>query len=269
MKKPWSGRFKEKTSATVESFTESVSFDKRLWKQDIRGSIAHAKMLGRRGIITLKDSEAIVKGLKAIGADIESGKFRFSSELEDVHMNIEAALVKKIGAAGKRLHTARSRNDQVALDMRMYLREETENILSLIKRLQRTLLTMAEAHLHTVMPGYTHLQRAQPVLLSHYLLAYHEMLQRDRDRFKDSLRRINVLPLGSGAISGTTLPTDRKYLARELGFKKISGNSIDAVSDRDFALEFLGCSSIAMMHLSRLAEELVLWSTEEFRFIST
>lgn len=267
MKKPWSGRFKEKTSATVESFTESVSFDKRLWKQDIRGSIAHAKMLGRRGIIPLKDSEAIVKGLKAIGADIESGKFRFSSELEDVHMNIEAALVKKIGAAGKRLHTARSRNDQVALDMRMYLREETENILSLIKRLQRTLLTMAEAHLHTVMPGYTHLQRAQPVLLSHYLLAYLEMLQRDRDRFKDSLRRINVLPLGSGAISGTTLPTDRKYLARELGFKKISGNSIDAVSDRDFALEFLGCSSIAMMHLSRLAEELVLWSTEEFRFI--
>lgn len=267
MKKPWSGRFKEKTSATVESFTESVSFDRRLWKHDINGSIAHAKMLGRQGIIPLQDSGEIVKGLREIAAEIESGKFRFSEELEDVHMNIEAALVKKIGPAGKRLHTARSRNDQVALDMRLYLREATEDIVSLIRKLQRTLLKISETHLNTLMPGYTHLQRAQPVLLSHHLLAYIEMLQRDRDRFGNSLKRINVLPLGSCAISGTTLPTDRKYLARELGFKGISGNSIDAVSDRDFALEFLGCSSIAMMHLSRLAEELVLWSTEEFRFI--
>jgi argininosuccinate lyase len=267
VKKPWAGRFREKTSGTAESFTESVSFDKRLWKHDIRGSIAHAKMLGRQGIISREDSGAIVKGLKEIAAEIESGKFKFSSTLEDVHMNIEAALVKKIGPAGKRLHTARSRNDQVALDMRLYLREQTEDITSLLRKVQRTLLKTAENHLNDVMPGYTHLQRAQPVLLSHYLLAYVEMLQRDGERFKDSLRRINVMPLGSCAISGTSLPTDRKYLAGELGFKEISGNSIDAVSDRDFALEFLACSSLTMMHCSRLAEDLILWSTEEFRFI--
>ena len=267
MKKPWAGRFKEKTSTIVESFTESISFDKRLWKHDITGSIAHAKMLGRQGIIPRKDSAAIIRGLKEIAEEIESGKFRFSAALEDVHMNIESSLVKKIGAAGKRLHTARSRNDQVALDLRLYLMEESENIVSLLKGLQKTLLKISEAHLDTVMPGYTHLQRAQPVLLSHHLLAYVEMLQRDRERFEDARARIEILPLGSCALSGTTLPTDRKYLAAELGFRGISGNSIDAVSDRDFAVEFLSCSSIAMMHLSRFAEELVLWSTEEFRFI--
>ena len=267
MKKPWAGRFKEKTSVSVESFTQSVSFDRRLWKHDIRGSIAHARMLGRQGIIPSKDSALIVKGLREIAGEIESGTFRFSSSLEDVHMNIETALVKKIGPAGKRLHTARSRNDQVALDMRLYLREETEAIVSLIRRLQKGLLRISEVHLNTVMPGYTHLQRAQPVLLSHHLLAYVEMLERDRARFEDCLGRIDVLPLGSCAISGTTLPTDRRFLAKELGFARISGNSIDAVSDRDFALEFLGCSSISIMHLSRFAEELVLWSTEEFRFL--
>jgi argininosuccinate lyase len=267
VKKPWAGRFRGKTSESVESFTQSVSFDRRLWRHDIRGSIAHARMLGRQGIIPVKDSVSIVKGLRDIAAEIESGKFRFSGALEDVHMNIETALVKKIGPAGKRLHTARSRNDQVALDMRMYLREETGEIVSLLKRLQRCLLRISELHLNAVMPGYTHLQRAQPVLLSHHLLAYVEMLQRDRERFEDCLKRINVLPLGSCAISGTTLPTDRRFLARELGFARISGNSIDAVSDRDFALEFLGCSSIAIMHLSRFAEELVLWSTGEFGFI--
>jgi argininosuccinate lyase len=267
MKKPWSGRFKQKTSGSVERFTESVSFDKRLWRYDIRGSIAHAKMLRKQGIIPAADADAIVRGLKEIASEIESGKFRFSGALEDVHMNIESALVKKIGPAGKRLHTARSRNDQVALDLRLYLKEETADIIRLIKELQKTLLSLAESHTSTIMPGYTHLQRAQPVVLSHHLLAYVEMFQRDRERFGDSLSRIDVLPLGACALSGTTLPTDRTFVARELGFKKISGNSMDAVSDRDFAIEFISCSSLAVMHLSRMAEELVLWSTEEFRMI--
>jgi argininosuccinate lyase len=266
VKKPWGGRFKEKTSATVEEFTESISFDKRLWKHDIRGSIAHAKMLGRQGIISTKDAEAIVKGLTEIAGEIASGNFRFRAELEDIHMNIEAALVKKIGGAGKRLHTARSRNDQVALDLRLYLKEETKNIIFLIVRLQKTLLKIAGRTVSAIMPGYTHLQRAQPVTLAHHLLAYVEMLQRDRDRFEGALKRIDILPLGSCALSGTTLPIDRTFVARQLGFKKVSGNSIDAVSDRDFAAEFLCCASICIMHLSRLAEELVLWSTEEFHF---
>lgn len=265
MKKPWAGRFTATTSGIVESFTESVSFDKRLWKHDIEGSIAHAKMLGRQRIIPPKDAEAIVKGLLEIASEIESGSFKFREKLEDVHMNIEAALTRKIGPAGKKLHTARSRNDQVALDMRLYLREETEKIISLLKALQKTILRTAEGHLDTIMPGYTHTQRAQPVLLSHHLLAYTEMFERDRARFADSLKRINVLPLGSCALAGTTLPIDRDYVARALGFEAVSGNSIDAVSDRDFSLEFLACSSIALMHLSRFAEELVLWSTEEFR----
>lgn len=267
MKKPWAGRFTGRTSGIVEAFTESISFDRRLWKHDIRGSIAHAKMLAKQRIIPAQDAEAIVKGLLEIAAEIESGKFRFRDELEDIHMNIEAALVRKIGPAGKRLHTARSRNDQVALDIRLYLREETEEIISKILLLQKTLLTTAEKHIGTLMPGYTHLQRAQPVLLSHHLLAYVEMLERDKGRFTDSLRRLNILPLGSCALAGTTLPVDRTFVAGELGFRAVSGNSMDAVSDRDFSIEFLSCSCICIMHLSRLAEELVLWSTEEFRFI--
>ncbi len=267
MKKPWSGRFKHKTSEKVEAFTESISFDKRLWKYDITGSIAHAKMLSKQGIISQKDSAAIVKGLMEIAENINSGKFGFRKELEDIHMNIESALSEKIGQAGKKLHTARSRNDQVSLDLRLYLKEETEEIISIINTLQKTFLEISERHMDAIMPGYTHLQRAQPVLLSHHFLAYVEMLQRDRNRFEDSVKRIDVLPLGSCAISGTTLPIDRTYTAKALGFKAISGNSIDAVSDRDFAIEFLSCSSITMMHLSRLAEELILWSTEEFRFI--
>lgn len=267
MKKPWSGRFKHKTSEKVESFTESISFDKRLGKYDITGSIAHAKMLAKQGIISQKDSTAIVKGLMEIAENINLGKFGFRKELEDIHMNIESALSGKIGQAGKKLHTARSRNDQVSLDLRLYLKEETEEIISIIKTLQKTFLEISERHMDAIMPGYTHLQRAQPVLLSHHFLAYVEMLQRDRNRFEDSVKRIDVLPLGSCAISGTTLPIDRTYTAKALGFKAISGNSIDAVSDRDFAIEFLSCSSITMMHLSRLAEELILWSTEEFRFI--
>ena len=267
MKKPWSGRFTRKTSGIVESFTESISFDKRLWKHDIRGSIAHAKMLAKQGIIPAKDAAAIVKGLLEISAEIESGKFRFKRELEDIHMNIEAALAEKIGAAGKKLHTARSRNDQVALDIRLYLRDETEDIIAKILRFQKTLLLIAENHIDTIMPGYTHMQRAQPILLSHHLLAYMEMIERDKGRFADSLKRLNVLPLGACALAGTTLPSDRTFVARELGFKAVSANSIDTVSDRDFAVEFLSCACICIMHLSRLAEELVLWSTEEFRFI--
>lgn len=267
MKKPWSGRFTSNTSAIVESFSESVSFDKRLWRYDIEGSVAHARMLGRQGIIPSKEAGMIVKGLREIASDIESGRFKFSENLEDVHMNIEAALIKKIGAVGKKLHTARSRNDQVALDMRLYLREEMNNILSLIKEFQKTLVDIAGRHLSTVMPGFTHTQRAQPVLLSHHLLAYVEMLQRDRGRFEDCMKRMNVLPLGSCALAGTTLPIDRSYVAKLLGFDAVSRNSMDAVSDRDFAMEFLSCSSIAAAHLSRLAEEVVLWSTEEFRMI--
>ncbi|MEJ2696981.1 MAG: argininosuccinate lyase [Candidatus Sulfobium sp.] len=267
MKKPWSGRFKQKTSGSTERFTESISFDKRLWKYDIRGSIAHAKMLGKQGIIPAEDADNIVRGLNEIASEIEAGKFRFSRSLEDIHMNIESALTRKIGPAGKKLHTARSRNDQVALDLRLYLKEEAAEIIRLIKELQKTLLHMAESHTNTLMPGYTHLQRAQPVVLSHHLMSYAEMFQRDRERFEDALSRIDVMPLGSCALSGTTLPTDRAFLARELGFRKISGNSMDAVSDRDFAIEFTSCSALAAMHLSRMAEELVLWSTEEFRMI--
>jgi argininosuccinate lyase len=267
VKKPWSGRFTNKTSAIVESFSESVSFDKRLWRYDIEGSIAHARMLGRQGIIPHKDAGLIVKGLREIASDIESGRFRFRKHLEDVHMNIEAALIKKIGAVGKKLHTARSRNDQVALDMRLYLREEIKEILSLMKKFQKTLVDIAGQHLNTIMPGFTHTQRAQPVLLSHHLLAYVEMLQRDKGRFEDCMKRMNVLPLGSCALAGTTLPIDRGYVAKLLGFDEVSRNSMDAVSDRDFAMEFLSCSSIAAAHLSRLAEEVVLWSTEEFRMI--
>ncbi|MBI5188595.1 MAG: argininosuccinate lyase [Nitrospirae bacterium] len=267
MKKPWAGRFREKTSKIVEHFTESISFDNRLWRYDIEGSIAHAKMLGKQGIITKEDSEEIIRGLKEIAREIETGRFRFKEDLEDIHMNIENALTKKIGPIGGKLHTARSRNDQVALDLRLYLRAETKEIISLIKKLQKTLLNTATKYLNTLMPGYTHMQRAQPVLLSHHLLAYVEMLQRDRERLEDTLKRINIIPLGSCALAGTTLPIDRGYVAKLLGFKGISENSIDAVSDRDFAIEFLSNAAILIMHLSRFAEELILWSTEEFRFI--
>lgn len=267
MKKLWAGRFKEKTSAIVEKFTESISFDRRLWKYDIEGSIAHAKMLGRQGIIAKGDSEKIVKGLRAIGSEIESGKFNFREDLEDIHMNIETALTERIGEAGKKLHTARSRNDQVALDLRLYLRSEINATIAELKGLQATLLFIAEKHLDYIMPGYTHMQRAQPVLLSHYLLAYIEMFERDRERLKDSLKRVNVLPLGACALAGTSLPTDRDYVAKLLGFDSVAENSMDAVSDRDFAIEFVADASILMMHLSRMAEELVLWSTDEFSFV--
>jgi argininosuccinate lyase len=267
MKKPWSGRFRQKTAKVVERFTESVSFDHRLWRQDIKGSIAHARMLAKQGIISKSDEKKIIKGLKEIAQEIEEGRFQWREELEDVHMNIESALIEKIGPIGGKLHTARSRNDQIVLDLRLYLREETRNIINLIKRLQRRLLSISEKHVETIMPGYTHLQRAQPVTLGHHMLAYVEMFQRDRERLYDSIKRLNTLPLGACAIAGTTLPIDRSYLAKLLGFDSISENSMDAVSDRDFILEFLAASSIIMMHLSRLAEELILWSTVEFSFV--
>jgi len=266
-KKLWAGRFAARTAKSVEEFTESISFDWRLWRHDIAGSMAHAKMLGKQRIIPKKDSVLIVKGLKEIYSEIEQGKFKFKKELEDIHMNIEAALTEKIGEAGKRLHTARSRNDQIALDSRLYLRDEAKKLIGLVADLREVLIGLAEKNQDVVMPGYTHLQRAQPVLLAHHLLAYCEMLLRDETRLKDVLKRINVLPLGSCALAGTSLPIDREFVAKELGFDGVSANSIDAVSDRDFVIEFMSAGAILMMHLSRLSEEIVLWSTGEFSFI--
>lgn len=267
MKKLWAGRFNQNTSKIVESFTESISFDFRLWKYDIQGSIAHAKMLNKQGIITDNDAKKIINGLEEISRKIASGKLKFKKELEDIHMNIEAVLTEMIGDAGKKLHTARSRNDQIALDLRLYLRDETNEIITLIKAFQKSIIDKAEKHIDNIMPGYTHMQRAQPVLLSHYLLSYVEMLQRDIDRYKDSIKRLNILPLGSCALAGTTFPIDRSYVAKLLNFDGITNNSIDSVSDRDFAIEFLSISSILSMHLSRLSEDLIIWSSEEFRFI--
>jgi argininosuccinate lyase len=267
MKKPWAGRFTGKTSKSVENYTESISFDKRLWKYDIEGSIAHAKMLSKQGIIPKRDADRIIRGLKDIYREIEEGRFRFNPELEDIHMNIEAALTSKIGDAGGMLHTARSRNDQVALDLRLYVRASVEEILALLKNLETVLADMAESSLGLIVPGYTHTQRAQPVLLSHHLMAYAQMFQRDRMRFVDSLKRTNVLPLGSCALAGTSLPVDRQYIASLLKFDAVSDNSMDSVSDRDFVLEFLSCAALLMMHVSRMAEEIVLWASEEFGFI--
>jgi argininosuccinate lyase len=267
IKKPWQGRFNKSTHEAAEKFSASIEVDKRLFKEDIEGSIAHAKMLGRTGIIQKIESEKIVKGLKEIQREIETGTFTFREEYEDIHLNIEKRLTDKIGEVGGKLHTARSRNDQVALDMRLYLRGEIDEILDLIKRLSTTLLNLASKHLDVIMPLYTHLQRAQPVLLSHHLLAYFEMLRRERDRFVDGRKRVNVMPLGAGAGAGTSFPIDRRYVAKLLGFPEITRNSIDSVSDRDFVVEFISTSASLMMHLSRIAEELVLWSTKEFDFI--
>lgn len=267
MEKPWSGRFKDKTNRLVEDFTESISFDKRLYRHDIEGSIAHARMLAKVGLLTKDEAESILRGLEEIRHEIEEGRFPFSTSLEDIHMNIERRLVEKVGEPGEKLHTGRSRNDQIVLDLRLYLREEIGEILGLIVDLKRTLIHLAEKNLGTVMPGYTHLQRAQPVLLSHHLLAYVEMFKRDGERYRDCLKRVNRMPLGSGALAGSTLPLDRRYVAELLNFPEIMENSMDAVSDRDFCIEFLATSSILMTHLSRLAEELILWSTEEFGFV--
>ncbi|HEY8492177.1 MAG TPA: argininosuccinate lyase [Dehalococcoidia bacterium] len=265
--KPWGGRFEGETDPRVEAYTASISVDRRLYRQDIAGSIAHARMLGRQGIIPQADADAIVAGLQEILAEIEAGQFPFREELEDIHMNIEARLAEKIGDAAGRLHTARSRNDQVALDLRLYAREACERAVAALRGLERALLTLAEANLDVVVPGYTHLQRAQPVLLAHHLLAYVEMLERDADRFQDARRRADVLPLGSGALAGVPYPIDREFVARELGFSRVSQNSLDAVSDRDFVVDFQAAAAVAMMHCSRLAEEIVLWSSQEFGFL--
>ncbi len=267
MKKLWAGRFTEKTSEIVEKYTESVSFDKRLWRHDIQGSIAHAEMLAKQDIISKKDANKIIKGLKEIYKEIEKGKFEFKQEHEDIHMNIESALIEKIGEVGGKLHTARSRNDQAALDLRLYMRDEIVEIMRLLLNLESVLAYLSDRNLNIVMPGYTHMQRAQPVLLSQHLMAYAQMFDRDRMRLKDSLKRLNVSPLGSCALAGTSLPIDRQYVADLLGFDSVSENSIDAVSDRDFAIEFLCNSSMLMMHVSRTAGEIIMWASQEFCFI--
>ena len=265
--KLWKGRFSKAATSSADEFNASIEFDQRLYKEDITGSIAHARMLGKQGIITLEESQLIIKALQEILEDIEAGKIEFTIESEDIHMNIETILTERIGATGKKLHTARSRNDQVAVDIRLYLKKETASIDKLIKELMDALEQLAEKHVDTVMPGYTHLQRAQPVTLAYHLLAYYQMFSRDRERFADCLKRIDRLPLGSGALAGTTYNTDRDFLAEELGFASVLPNGMDAVADRDFAIEFINCCAVTMMHLSRFCEELILWSSVEFSFV--
>jgi argininosuccinate lyase len=264
----WGGRFAEKTAASVAAFTASIHYDARLYRHDIAGSRAHAKMLAKQGLISAKERDQIVKGLGQIEREIEAGTFVFRPELEDIHMNIEKSLVEKIGPAGEKLHTARSRNDQVALDVRLYLREECRNLIELLTGLQKACVVLARKYQHAVMPGYTHLQRAQPVLVAHHMLAYYEMFGRDRERFTDALKRINVMPLGAAALAGTGLPIDREFVAKELDFPKVTANSMDTVGDRDFIIEFMSAASLVQIHLSRLSEELVLWTTEEFSFVT-
>ena len=265
--KLWDGRFSEKTNRFVEAFTSSINTDKRLYAYDIEGSIAHCKMLARQFIITEEDASLLIQGLNKIKMDIERGNFHFDDSLEDIHMHIESRLLQDIGKVAQKLHTARSRNDQIALDMRMYLKNETLDILKNLIRLRELIVDFAKVHIDAVLPGYTHLQRAQPILLSHHLMAYHEMFSRDCSRFRDAFKRINIMPLGSAALAGTTYPIDREYTAELLGFSEVSANSIDSVSDRDFIIEFLAAASLCMVHLSRISEELVLWSSSEFGFI--
>lgn len=265
--KPWSGRFAAETEEAVEEFTTSLSFDRRLFRQDIAGSVAHARMLARQGIITPEEGESIVQGLSEIRREMETGDFVFDPAQEDIHMAIEAALIGKIGEVGRKLHTARSRNDQVALDMRLYLAGEVEDVLAALTELRRAGLRLAHRYPGAIMPGYTHLQRAQPILWAHHLLAYDEMWRRDQMRLTESLPRIKVSPLGAAALAGTTFPIDPQFTATQLGFSEVCRNSLDAVSDRDFLLEFLADASIIMVHLSRLSEELILWSSSEFAFV--
>lgn len=267
MSKLWGGRFSKATDTLVDDFNSSIRFDARMYAQDIEGSMAHAEMLGRQGIIPEADAALIVKTLGEIKTDIENGKVEFEIDAEDIHMNIETILISRIGDVGKRLHTGRSRNDQVALDVRMYLRHEVDELFPLLEELKSSILTIAEANLDTIMPGYTHLQKAQPITLAHHLMAYYEMLRRDCDRLHDCRRRINVMPLGSGALAGTTYPLDREFVAKKLGFDSVTVNSLDGVSDRDFVCELAFDLSVIMMHLSRLSEEIILWSSHEFSFI--
>ncbi len=265
--KPWDGRFSEGTDKAVELFSSSIAFDKRLYEHDIRGSIAHSKMLAKTGVITEEEAALIEKGLQEVKADIENGNFEYKDSLEDIHMHIESALTEKLGDVAKKLHTARSRNDQVALDIRMYLRDVADAVIESLANLRKVITELADAHIDIQMAGYTHLQRAQPVLLSHHLMAYYEMFKRDQERFVDCKKRINVMPLGSAALAGTTYPIDRQMTADLLDFPAVSANSMDTVSDRDFMIEFLSAASICMMHFSRLSEELILWSSSEFGFI--
>ncbi|MDD5131574.1 MAG: argininosuccinate lyase [bacterium] len=267
MKKLWGGRFKGSTNKQCEDYTASIQVDKRLYAYDIAGSIAHATMLAKSRIISKKEAAGIKAGLKSILKEIEAGKFIFKQTDEDIHMAIEKKLIAKIGPVGEKLHTARSRNDQVLLDVRLFLRSETEDIIKGIAQLQKVLLNVAEKNIKVVMPGYTHMQHAQPILFSHYIMAYYYMLKRDKARFAECLGRTNVLPLGVGALAGVNYPVRREFTAKLLNFPKVSENSVDTVSDRDFIIEFLAVSSILIMHLSRLAEELVLWSSSEFEFV--
>ncbi len=261
------GRFQKPVDQLVAAYTGSISFDARLYPYDIAGSIAHARMLGKQGIITPDEAEQIIAGLLCIQGEIDEGKLQFKPELEDIHINIEAALIDEIGDVGRKLHTARSRNDQIALDMRLFVKDAVTDVQGSVRHLESALVGLAEANRRVVMPGYTHLQRAQPVLFAHHLLAYFEMLERDYERLSDARKRADVMPLGSGALAGVAYKIDPAMVARELGFSRVSRNSLDAVSDRDFVIEFESAAAMCMMHLSRLAEEIVVWSSEEFGFV--
>jgi argininosuccinate lyase len=265
--KVWGGRFKENINDAVDAFNSSISFDNRLYSQDVEGSMAHCRMLAKQRIIKDEDAAKIVEALAEIKREIERGEFPITNEHEDIHTLIEKALISKVGAIGEKVHTGRSRNDQVALDTRMYVREAVNRVTGMIRGLQKILVGLAGDNIGVIMPGYTHLQPAQPVLLAHHMLAYYEMLKRDGERFEDSLKRVNVLPLGSAALAGTTFDLDREMTAKELGFDSISANSMDAVSDRDFVIEYLFVSSVLMMHLSRLSEDMILWSSREFGYV--
>lgn len=265
--KLWAGRFQKETNTLVNDFNASITFDARLYQQDITGSIAHATMLGEQGIISMEDTRAIIAGLQAILADIDDGNVEFSLDNEDIHMNIETILTERIGAAGKRLHTGRSRNDQVAVDFRLFVKEEIPVIIGMLVELEQVLIRKTESNLYTVMPGYTHLQRAQPTTFAHYMMAYANMIRRDITRFEDCLERMDECPLGAGALATSTYPINRPRTAELLGFRKPTENSLDSVSDRDYAIEFLSACSLLMMHLSRFSEEVILWCSWEFKFV--
>ena len=267
-KKVWGGRFREDINEMVDDFNKSIRFDRRLYAQDIEGSMAHCRMLAKQKIITEDEASLIIGGLGEIKREMDRGKLAIEDDHEDIHSLVEKALIEKIGPTGEKIHTGRSRNDQVALDVRIFVRNSIERIVGLIRNMQESFVTLADNNVDLIMPGYTHLQPAQPVLLAHHLLAYYEMLKRDKERFTDSLKRVNVCPLGSAALAGTTFDLDRDMVAKELSFERISDNSMDAVSDRDFVLDFLFNSSVLMMHLSRLCEELIIWSSQEFNFVN-
>ncbi len=266
--KLWGGRFSQSTDELMEEFNASIDVDKRLYESDIEGSIAHVKMMAKESIITKSEADALIKGLGKVKKQIENNEIKFSAGLEDIHMHIEDALGKVSGDVAQKLHTGRSRNDQVALDVRIYLKKETRIIIDLLYGFQKSIVKMAKTHLDVIMPGYTHLQRAQPVLFSHHLLAYYEMFKRDIQRFEDCFKRIDVMPLGAAALAGTTYPLNREFTKEILSFSKVSDNSIDSVSDRDFIMEFISHASIVMIHFSRLSEEMILWSSSEFSFIT-